>query len=205
MRRGEQVCVADASEAANRDSGVVPAGPGGPRSEPGDAHRGRARLPVACALAALVAACAPRPPADASTVAPEIEGEVEPAEPAPPPVLQAHGQLVWLASEEEALSRGRAERRPVLVHFATEWCADCKRMVSETFGDPRVKSLAGRFVAVRIDATNDEDPEVDAALSKYSVVNVPTLILLDSSGHEQRRFTEFVRPDTLLAEIEHVR
>ena len=64
---------------------------------------------------------------------------------------------------------------------------------------------AGRFVAVRIDATNDDDPQVSAALSKYAVIAVPTLILFDSSGHEQRRFTDFIRPDTLLGEIAQVR
>lgn len=171
--------------------------------------------PLALLVAGLLAACAPRPAVDITVAVSDSGGENEPdadleAAEAPPPSLQPvsatlDGQLVWLASEEEALERGIAERRPVLVHFQTEWCADCKRMVSETFGDPRVKSLAGRFVAVRIDATNDEDPQVSAALSKYDVVSVPTLILLDSSGHERRRFTELIGPDTLLAEIDRVR
>jgi thiol-disulfide isomerase/thioredoxin len=166
-------------------------------------------------LASLLAACSPRPPADVTIAVREGGGENEPdldAEAtdalAPSPARAASaadGPLVWLGSEEEALERGLAERRPVLVHFETEWCADCRRMVSETFGDPRVKTRAGRFVAVRIDATNDEDPQVSAALSKYAVVSVPTLILLDSSGREQRRFTELVGPDTLLTEIDRVR
>ena len=42
-------------------------------------------------------------------------------------------------------------------------------------------------------------------LTKYAVIAVPTLILFDSSGHEQRRFTDFIRPDTLLGEIAQVR
>ena len=36
----------------------------------------------------------------------------------------------------------------MLLHFAAEWCSACKRMAVETFGDPRVKTQAGRFVAV---------------------------------------------------------
>ena len=202
-------------------------GPGSPARRPAipsARHRGpidanRDTPVVALAIGALLgagllAACSPPPPADpTSTLRDTSEGELDgDAEPAPDaasvaalPLATTRGPLVWLASETEALAQGRAERRPVLVHFATEWCADCKRMVSETFGDPRVKTEAGRFVAVRIDATNDEDPQVSAALSKYAVVNVPTLILLDSSGHETRRFTELIGPDTLLHEIDRVR
>lgn len=194
-------------------------GPASPARSRGsnDANRDTSVVGVAIAAllgAGLLAACSPPPAADPTSAArdtgdAELDGDAEPpaeaASPAGAPLSAIRGPLVWLASETEALAQGRAERRPVLVHFATEWCADCKRMVSETFGDPRVKTEAGRFVAVRIDATNDEDPQVSAALSKYAVVNVPTLILLDSTGHEKRRFTELIGPDTLLHEIDRVR
>jgi thiol:disulfide interchange protein DsbD len=181
---------------------------------------GRSDIPVAAvprvvphtapsaALLVLLLGCTPSPPADPTTARaePPEEGDVEPestAQAAAPAGSQR--PLVWLSSEREALERGREERRPVLVHFDSQWCADCKRMKQETFGDPRVEARAGRFVAVRIDATNDEDPQVGAALEKYTIINVPTLILLDSSGHEQRRITELVGPEALLQEIEQVR
>jgi thiol:disulfide interchange protein len=171
-----------------------------------------AAVPCA-ALGALLLACtspvtkgrAPEVPADSPAEPPDEEnGDPDGADARVDGASSQH-QLVWLSSETEALERGRDERRPVLVHFDSQWCADCKRMKQETFDDPRVKAQAGRFVAVRIDATNDEDPQVSAALQKYTVINVPTLILLDSSGHEQRRFTELVGPETLLHEIDQVR
>lgn len=199
MRRGARV-IARGANHANRDSLVLPAG---------------LSLP-AFLLSLVLAGCSPRPPADVTIAVREASGEndldADPdtiAEPPAPVALVAASaadpQLVWLASDEEALERGLAERRPMLVYFDAYWCADCKRMVSETFGDPRVQTQAGRFVAVRIDATDDEDPQVSAALSKYAVVSVPTLLLFDSSGHEQRRFTDLVGPETLLAEIGRVR
>jgi len=167
---------------------------------------------VAGLVLGLFPACgASAKPLDATSVVrvdgPDADSEAEGdnADLAPPVVARPVGQLEWISSEEEGVAQSKTERRPMLVSFGTEWCAACKRLVKETFGDPRVKTQAGRFVAVRIDATNDEDPQVGAALLKYSVIGLPTLILLDSTGHEQRRFTEFVRPDTLLAEIQHVR
>jgi thiol:disulfide interchange protein DsbD len=164
---------------------------------------------VALAFVALPA-CAPLPPSDPSVSVresssdTESEADTDAADPAPA-AAKASGPLTWVTSETDGLAQSKAERRPMLVHFAAEWCSVCRRMAQETFGDPRVKKQAGRFVAVRIDATNDDDPQVSAALSKYAVLGVPTLILFDSSGHEQRRFTDFIRPDTLLGEIAQVR
>lgn len=181
-------------------------------------ERPRDRLHAVLAAAALLgaaplaSACVPSPsdPSsyreaddgdddDASDTRESRRGRRAPGAPVPP------GQQVWLDSADEAIARGREENRPVLVHFDSPYCADCKRLKQDTLGDPRVKEQVGRFVAVRIEATNDEDPRVSAALQKYTVINVPTLILLDSAGHEQRRITELVGPETLLLEIGHVR
>lgn len=174
-----------------------------------------AAMTLAAALlgGALITGCGAIVPEDASASMRSDNGEAEndldpdsaDQAPYPAPGATAEGPLTWMASEEAALARSKQERRPVLALFSTEWCADCKRLSAETFGDPRVTTEAGRFVAFRIDATNDEDPQVSAALQKYAVINVPTLILLDSAGHEQRRFNHFVRPDKLLAEFENVR
>lgn len=188
------------AHAVHRDSAVVAAKLGQP-------------LGLAALLAGgLSLSCSAPPPArEASTLVRvdplEAEGESdgETAEPAPPAAAKTHGPLVWISSEADAVAQSQAERRPMLVQFDAPWCAACTRMKKETFGDPRVKTAAGRFVAVRIDATNDEDPQVNAAFQKYAVLGLPTLILLDSSGHERHRFTEFVRADTLLTEIEHTR
>lgn len=191
------------ADVANHDTAVAAVVKGARRAAP---------IAVVALLAwgALPACAAPAPAADVTSVVrvdgpdTEAEGDGDGADLAPALVARPEGQLEWISSEEEGAVQSKAERRPMLVSFATEWCAACKRLVKETFADPRVKRQAGRFVAVRIDATNDEDPEVSAALLKYAVIGLPTIVLLDSAGHEQRRFTEFVRPDALLAEIERV-
>jgi thioredoxin:protein disulfide reductase len=127
-----------------------------------------------------------------------------PAE-APPPVP---GQLAltWESSEKSATARATAEKRPLLVDFTADWCTACKELSKETFADPRVmqKALAANFIAVRVDATNDEDPQVDAVKGKYKVVGLPTVVIYDSSGKERGRFNEFVGPEPFLAAIEGV-
>lgn len=162
----------------------------------------------AMGLAAL-SACAPVPAVDPTVAvrdSSDSDGDAEnDAIDVTPASAKGQGAVQWLASESDGVAQSKAERRPLLVHFAAEWCSACKRMAQETFGDPGFQSKAGRFVAVRIDATNDEDPAVDAAFAKYAVMGVPTLIVIDSRGREQRRFTDFIRADQLLGEIEQVR
>lgn len=154
-------------------------------------------------------ACAPPPALDPTVAVRDIgDGDAEAeneANDAAPAAAKSADPVRWIVSESDGAAQSKAERRPMLVHFAAEWCSACKRMATETFGDPRFQSQAGRFVAVRIDATNDEDPQVEAAFEKYAVLGVPTLIVLDSRGREQRRFTDFIRAEQLLGEINQVR
>jgi thiol:disulfide interchange protein DsbD len=112
--------------------------------------------------------------------------------------------LVWETSEEKAVALARAEKRPLLVDFTAEWCGACKELAKHTFSDPRVMAKAASFVAVRVDATNDEDPQIDAIKDKYKVVGLPTVVLFDSSGVEQKRFNEFVGPEPFLAAIDTI-
>jgi thiol:disulfide interchange protein DsbD len=114
------------------------------------------------------------------------------------------GHLQWESSETVARERGRAESRPVLIDFTAEWCGACNELSRHTFADPRVMAEASRFVAVKVDATQEDDPSVDRVKDKYGVVGLPTVIVLGSDGSERLRFTEFVPPARFLEAIRSV-
>ncbi len=104
-------------------------------------------------------------------------------------------QIAWLTSEEAALASAGAEEKPMLIDFGAEWCTACKELEDQTFADATVRAEAQRFVALRVDATDDDDKEVVRLKDKYKVVGLPTVIMLDKTGKEQARFNEFVKPD----------
>jgi len=111
------------------------------------------------------------------------------------------GKLSWEPSEEVARTRAETERRPMLVDFTAEWCGACKELSRITFSDPTVMVEARRFIAVKVDATNEDDAAIDKVKDRYRVVGLPTVVLLGSDGRERARFTEFVPPDRFLTAI----
>jgi thioredoxin:protein disulfide reductase len=113
-------------------------------------------------------------------------------------------ELRWLDSEADGMRLAEAEHRPVIVDFGADWCGACKELTAHTFADSSVRAEAGRFVAVRVNATDEDDPQVKAVTGKYNVVGLPTVVVLDSHGKEQVRFNEFVPPDRFLAAIRAV-
>ncbi len=110
-------------------------------------------------------------------------------------------QLSWEHSESAGRARAASEHRPLLVDFTAEWCGACNELSRETFADPSVMAEAARFVAVKVDATHDDDPQIEAIKDRYRVRGLPTVVVVGSDGQEQARFTEFVPPARFLSAI----
>ncbi|MGO9837392.1 MAG: protein-disulfide reductase DsbD family protein [Polyangiaceae bacterium] len=117
----------------------------------------------------------------------------------------AHGELTWESNEALAASRAETEHRPMLSDFGASWCGACKELEERTFPDPRVREQGARFVALRVDATDDDNPDVADVRQKYHATEgLPVVLLFDSRGTEALRFTEFVPPDRLAAAMMRV-
>lgn len=163
-------------------------------------------LPAGLLALASTAACAPPPGIVATTVqipaAPPAVEAPRSEEPAPPRLPgESTDERAWSWSESEAVALARREHRPLIVDFTADWCGACRELDRKTYTDPRVQAALKRFVRVKVDTTNDEVPAVEAIQRRYRVVGLPTIILLDSTGKESARITEFISADELLTRI----
>jgi thiol:disulfide interchange protein DsbD len=91
--------------------------------------------------------------------------------------------VAWTHDETAALALARAEGRPVILDFWAEWCTACKELDRTAWADPAVRGEAARFVAVKVDGT-DDTPAFQALTAKYAVVGMPTVVFLDGRGRE---------------------
>jgi thioredoxin:protein disulfide reductase len=113
--------------------------------------------------------------------------------------------LAWERHDiEGALARAKDSHRPLVVDFTAAWCGACKELDKKTFSEPRVGQELGRFVAVKVDATNNDDPKVEAMLARFKVVGLPTVVMFDSRGKEAARFNDFVDPEEFLKSAQAV-
>ena len=102
----------------------------------------------------------------------------------------------------KALQDARVQGRGVLLVFSAAWDPVSTQMGKETFRNTDVQSqIDARFIAVRVDITDDNAPGVQKALLSYAVVGLPTLILLDASGKEVKRLTELTDAAGLLESL----
>jgi thiol:disulfide interchange protein DsbD len=113
--------------------------------------------------------------------------------------------LEWLKSEKETVEKAKAEKRPMILDFGATWCIACKELEKHTFADKDVMVKGGRFVAGKIDLTDDEDPANAELKKKYNITGLPAVLIFDSEGKEQARITEFVPAKDFLAKLEPVK
>jgi len=121
-------------------------------------------------------------------------------------IASQHSGITWQNDEAVALTKAQREKKPVMIDFAADWCAACKKLEHETFTHPDIVGESSRFVNLKIDCTDSQDPQVKRLQKKYHVVGLPTLFFIDSDGKplSDRAVTQFMPPETLLIRMRSI-
>jgi len=109
----------------------------------------------------------------------------------------------WESDEASAVARAREQRKPVLIDAYAEWCVACRELDAITFADPRVQQRLRSYVTVKLDFTATT-PETQKLRQKYGIVGLPTVLVLDENGVEEKekRLVGFEPPDKFLKRLD---
>ncbi len=134
------------------------------------------------------------------------------AEPAVTPTFQWHHVMppkkASFSTEEfeKVLASARSAGKPVMIDFYADWCAACKELDRETYPAPEVITESGRFLNIKIDATNSEEA-IEMLMDRFGVQGLPTVAFVSSGGEilKAPRVTGFLEPRPFAAELKKVR
>ena len=120
--------------------------------------------------------------------------------------------VYWLIPNEKQSIRWQpytsnvieASNKAKIIDFYADWCIPCKELDAMTFSDPRVINEAKRFAAYKADMTKSLSDEVSSLRTRYNIVGVPTVLIINSKGEEVERITGFVNSAEFLKIIENV-
>jgi thiol:disulfide interchange protein DsbD len=112
-------------------------------------------------------------------------------------------KLNWQPYSEELLAQAAKAQKPVIIDFWADWCAACHELEEHTFTDPRVRAMAGNFVLMKFDATQDSE-KLRALKKKYKIQGLPTVIFHNPNGVwiDALTLTQFETPDKFLKRME---
>lgn len=113
--------------------------------------------------------------------------------------------IEWQKFSEQKILQAKADGKPVIIDFYADWCIPCKELDAATFSNPKVIEESKRFVGLKADMTKSVSPEVDVMRTKFKIIGVPTIILIDSQGKEAKRFTGFITAEEFLKYLKEVK
>ncbi len=114
-------------------------------------------------------------------------------------------EVGWQKYDAQLLAASKG--KPVIIDFYADWCIPCKELDQKTFPDAAVAKELERFVRVKADLTNADDPFVQKLTKDYAIVGVPTVVLIDSTGKEPAgsRLTGFEAPKPFTGRLQQIR
>ncbi len=117
----------------------------------------------------------------------------------PARAARTSAEIVWLHSLSEAMKQGSARNTLILVDLVADWCGWCRLMEKETWSQPSVAELSGKYVFLRLNV--ETDPDGSALSKRFKIADLPTVLLLTAQGDEFARLREYLPAQEFLDKL----
>jgi thiol:disulfide interchange protein DsbD len=99
-------------------------------------------------------------------------------------------EVAWEEWQPGALEAARDARRPVVLYFGADWCAECVAWHYQVFTDPEVVEASAALARLRVDVTRLEDgPKKDFA-RRFEAQNPPVVVVFGRDGRAVRAWRD---------------
>jgi len=110
-------------------------------------------------------------------------------------------EVKWkiLASVEAIDKSISDEKKPVMIDFYADWCAQCKELDEYTYTNPEIVELSQSLNTIKIDLTKENE----SITGRYEIKGLPVVIFMNSKGEEYKelRVTGFLKPEDFKKKI----
>jgi len=107
---------------------------------------------------------------------------------------------IWKPYSKQAALESIKHNKPIIIDFYADWCPNCHDLDRTVFSRADVQAKLAKVTALRMDVTNQDDPQVQQIIQEYDIEGVPTVILFDGKGREipESRVMGLVTPEEFL-------
>src|SRR2546422_6275726 len=115
-------------------------------------------------------------------------------------VVAGPSSIQWERDYDKAIARAQAEKKLIIADMFTDWCALCKDMDRESFGDSKViQTMADKYVWLKLNTETEEDGE--RLQKQFAILTYPTVLVLDGGGEEVDRVDRFLGPAQFMEKV----
>jgi thiol:disulfide interchange protein DsbD len=111
-------------------------------------------------------------------------------------------EVAWknFASVEQIETSVKTDKKPIMIDFYADWCAQCKELDKYTYTDEKVVELSKNINNIKIDLTKENSD----ITNKYGIKGLPVVIFMKPNGEEikELRVTGFLKPEEFSKRIE---
>ena len=100
---------------------------------------------------------------------------------------QPEAAMPWQKYDEALLVEAQEKGIPVMIDFTAAWCGPCQVMERQVFSRKKIVEAAERFLPLKADLTDSNDPKVQAIAEKFSIVAFPTVVFIGPDGKERSK------------------
>jgi thiol:disulfide interchange protein DsbD len=93
--------------------------------------------------------------------------------------------IKWIPYNQEIMTTGLKENKPIMLEIYADWCLPCKAMERRVFNDPEIVSISKNILCIRLDLTRKQ-PFQEEIMKSYQAWGVPTIIFIDKKGKEEK-------------------